>query len=287
MVQWWPFESVQKKLRGDPPAVVFLLCLLSLTVAFSSFAFYIQGHAVKDPDVAQDWNKILGALADLQLCVLHNETDREASGVTVQRVVSAPLLGEHELADRVPANWTYLSLLVPLMLTGGTQGHNPASFRTMLTGSHLGLKGPAGEEVLNVTIRFLTEHEGNSSLPGATTCLSLTAPAHILPQTCLPPVCPVSEEQYSGQSTLSVVASKSYKMDPQECFHMEFSPDPRFTVMLSQVDRELAMHHLMIFSGSLLTLFVVLCFIGTLSCTKSRRYHGNGLDLQKDPLLDS
>ncbi|XP_018596399.1 transmembrane protein 248 isoform X2 [Scleropages formosus] len=280
--RWRLSDNLQRKVQGNAPAVVFLLCLLSLAVAFGSFAFYARGHAVKNPDVAQDWNKILGALADLRLCALPNETGRETAAAGVRRVVSAPLLGERTPADEASANWTYVSLLVPLVLTGGTEDQKPSNIHTTLTGSQLGLKGPAGKETLNVTLHYLLEREQNDS-----TCVSLAAPAHILPQTRLPPLCPASEEQRSGHSVVSIVVSQQHGASPQECFQMRFSPDPSFTVMLSQEDRDLACHHLMIFSGSLLALCAVLCFIGTFSCTKSRRYHGNGLDLQKEPLLDS
>ncbi|KPP74254.1 hypothetical protein Z043_106595 [Scleropages formosus] len=139
--RWRLSDNLQRKVQGNAPAVVFLLCLLSLAVAFGSFAFYARGHAVKNPDVAQDWNKILGALADLRLCALPNETDRETAAAGVRRVVSAPLLGERTPADEASANWTYVSLLVPLVLTGGTEDQKPSNIHTTLTGSQLGLKG--------------------------------------------------------------------------------------------------------------------------------------------------
>ncbi|KAG7481081.1 hypothetical protein MATL_G00063000 [Megalops atlanticus] len=301
MGTWQPLGNFKNYLEHHPPTVIFLVCLFTLAVTFISFGAYIKDHEVRNPDVAQDWNQILASLASLKFCVFSNETDAEAVSLDQEHVVASPPLVEHE-TDGIPSNSsdvllasTHLSLLVPLALTESSQGRSPASLHTMLLGSELGLKGPAGKETLNLTLLFYSQPELTNSGSGGEitptiTCLRVTAPTYVLPQTPHPPACPVSEEQDSDHSPLRAVISEQRNPSPQhalECFSMDFTPNPSLTVMLSQEERDLAGHHLMLVSACLLSLCGVLCFFWSLSCSKSRRYHGNGLDLQKEPLIDS
>ncbi|XP_048841897.1 uncharacterized protein zgc:158398 isoform X2 [Brienomyrus brachyistius] len=252
MGKWHPFQNIRTNLMNNPPVVVFFLCMVSIATAFIGFGAYTKKYEVRDPDVAQ------------------------------------------EAAGEVSTNYSHWSLLVPLVLSGSTPKQHPASFKMALRGSLLGLKGPAGKTVLNLTLHFLTERELNASHAGdgsssGSTCLSFMAPAHFVPHTRMPPLCPAREEPYTDHSVVTAMTSDQYKQDAQSaepCYRMEFNPDPEL-IMLSQGDRDLAVHHLMIFAGCLLSLCAVLCFAGSFSFSMSRKNQSNGQDLQKESLLHS
>ncbi|KAG9354469.1 hypothetical protein JZ751_001179 [Albula glossodonta] len=214
---------------------------------------------------------------------------------------AAPSLVEHETVDGIPSNtsnasfaFTHLSMLVPLALTDSSQGRSLVRLQTTLWGSELGLKGSAGNKSLNLTLLFYSQpgqtNSGSVQTGSRITCLRVTAPSHILPQIPHPPVCPVIEDQDNDHSPLKIITSAQRNSNPKnalECYYMQFTPDHNLTVMLSQEEKDLAGQHLIMVSACLLSLCGVLCCFASLSCLKSRRYHGNGLDLQKDPLIDS
>ncbi|XP_023701218.1 insulin-like growth factor-binding protein 3 receptor isoform X1 [Paramormyrops kingsleyae] len=293
MGKWHPFENIRTNLMNNPPLVVFFLCMVLMAAAFIGFGAYTNKHDVRDPDVTQDWNQILSSLAALKLCALDTDTEGKAASADAQHISKSLLLG-HEAAGEVSANYSHWSLLVPLVLSGSTPNQHPASFKMTLRGNLLGLKGPAGKTVLNLTIHFLTERELNASHAGdgsssGSTCLSFMAPAHVVPHTRMPPLCPASEEPYADHSVVTAMTSDQYKQGAQSakpCYRMEFNPDPKL-IMLSQGDRDLAVHHLMMVAGCLLSLCAVLCFAGSFSFSVSRKYHSTGQDLQKESLLNS
>ncbi|XP_072565217.1 transmembrane protein 248 isoform X2 [Paramormyrops kingsleyae] len=187
MGKWHPFENIRTNLMNNPPLVVFFLCMVLMAAAFIGFGAYTNKHDVRDPDVTQDWNQILSSLAALKLCALDTDTEGKAASADAQHISKSLLLG-HEAAGEVSANYSHWSLLVPLVLSGSTPNQHPASFKMTLRGNLLGLKGPAGKTVLNLTIHFLTERELNASHAGdgsssGSTCLSFMAPAHVVPHT--------------------------------------------------------------------------------------------------------
>ncbi|XP_064153783.1 transmembrane protein 248 isoform X2 [Anguilla rostrata] len=295
MGMWQPFGNLRSYLERHPPTIIFFMCLISLAITFLSFGLYVKAHYVRNPDITQDWNQILASIADLKFCVFANETD--APSFPMEHAVSSPQFVDHKSAVGIPLNSshiplasTHLSLLVPLALAESSQGRGPANLHAVLQGSELGLKGSAGNESLNLTLLFYSQpeliHNGLSGETGSTfTCLRVTAPAYILPQTPHPPACPVSDDQ---DSPLNAITS-AWNQNPQstlECYCLKFTPNPSLTVILSQEERDLAGHHLIMVSACLLSVCGVLCFLGSLPCSKSQRYQDNGLDL-KEPLIDS
>ncbi|KAJ8414053.1 hypothetical protein AAFF_G00066510 [Aldrovandia affinis] len=299
MGMWQPLGNLRSYLEHHPPTIIFFLCLLSLAATFIGFGEYSKAHDVMNPDIALDWNQVLASIANLKFCRFGNETEggnAPSPDVDHRENASTPLVG-HVAADGIPANASHpplapihLSLLVPLALADSSQARSPASLRTTLWGRDIGLKGSAGNESLNLTLLFYSQPELRNSETGSTfTCLRVTAPAHILPQTPQPPVCPVMEDNNSDHSPLNAITSPRKNCNPQNalCYCMEFTSNANLTVMLSQEERDLAGHHLMMVSACLLSLCGLLCLFGSLSCSKSRRYHGNELDSQKEPLIDS
>ncbi|KAK1159949.1 transmembrane protein 248-like [Acipenser oxyrinchus oxyrinchus] len=282
-----------------PPTTVFLLCLLSLSVTFVGFGLYAQSYEVRNPDVVQDWNKILGALSQLQLCVSENGTDGHTPLPDKgQTHASSPMIG-HDAADRQTLNSSHssddldsLTLLVPLTLDlawpSASLSAGPVSLRVLVLGSQLDLKGVAGKKSLNLTLMSTWQPLRNGSdTEQGHTCITVTAPAHMLPGTPLPGACEVGR---GSDPTLGAVASALSREQPQHtlgCYSIKYTPDPRLTVMLSPEERYLAGQHLIIIGVFLLSVCGLLCLAAAFCCVKTRRQKSNELHMQKEPLIDS
>ncbi|MBN3310978.1 TM248 protein, partial [Amia calva] len=301
MVVWQPLGNLRSCLVHQPPAVIFFLCLLSLAITFISFGAYTQSHEVKNPDIAQDWNKVLSSLASLHFCLPENGTDGQTEPLDLGQTHGASPLVEHETVDGRTANSSHgtssvrVSFLVQLAWDPQSLNQDRLSLQTTLWGRQLGFKGSAAKEALNLTLIIPAQSQLSSNGSGdqpahIATCLTITGPTHVLPDTPHPPRCPIEADSISEPPFLSAVLLAPTHNKPQhalECYSTVFTSDPSLTVMLLPEERALARHHLLLVSVCLLTLCGVLCFAGSLSSLKSRRHQNNGLDLQKEPLIDS
>ncbi|KAJ8285603.1 hypothetical protein GJAV_G00028740 [Gymnothorax javanicus] len=264
-------------------------------VAVSCFGLYCKVHSVRNPDITQDWNQILASIAGLKFCMLSNETD--APSLPMEDVTASPQYAKQKTTVGMSLNFSTassnLSLLVPLTLAVSSQGQSPAYLHAKLQGWELGLKGSTGKESLNLTLLFYSQPKadpttnGTSVETGSTfTCLRVTAPTYILPQTKRPPECPVINERNSPMNAITTTWKKQKFLDPSECYSLKFTSDPSLTVMLSQEERALAGYHLIITSASLLFVCGVLCIHSCLPSPKSQGCQDNGRDL-KEPLIES
>ncbi|XP_010894660.1 transmembrane protein 248 [Esox lucius] len=279
MGSWHPIANLKEYVYEHPPGVIFFLCVLTLALTFLSFGSYTHTHRLPNPDTPQDWNHFLSSLAHLQLCA-------KANGVGVE-MVSSTTFGQEELggtaynSTQSPPSITHLSLSVPLavMHSSDSQSMSNVHLRAMLLASQLGL---TGNETVNVTLMFSSQPvEGNLH-----TCLTISAPTHILPLTLRPPVCSASE----GTSyPVKAVATDTSSLKPpmsESCYILQYTPDSTLTAMLTQKELGLAGRHLIQVSICLLGVCVLLFLSASLTHTHTRRDH-NGLDHQTEPLMDS
>ncbi|CAN0366296.1 unnamed protein product [Lampetra planeri] len=65
-----------------PPVVVFALCCAAAGAACLCVGEFVRRVAVRDPDVAQDWNSLLLHLGELDLCVQEQRSDNDTREVT-------------------------------------------------------------------------------------------------------------------------------------------------------------------------------------------------------------
>ncbi|XP_054848221.1 insulin-like growth factor-binding protein 3 receptor [Eublepharis macularius] len=217
--------SLRVCLERHPPLVTFFFCLLSLAVAFASFAVYIQSHDVRNPDVKEDWNSLLTSLAHLMFCI-PNKTHEDTS-----------TLPPSAAAD----SRTTVSVLVGLTFEhqNGTDPPNGTHLALTVRGTRLGLKGPDAQEPIHFLIAIMNSLSHES-------CLSIIAPLSLLPKTRQPPKC-VMEEQ------------DTHLEEPGLCYQSHYQANPALSSMLDQADRALCSQRLLLTSAFLLCLCTMLC----------------------------
>ncbi|XP_041095924.1 transmembrane protein 248 isoform X2 [Polyodon spathula] len=292
-------QPIRNLWSTPPPTTVFLLCLLSLSVTFVGFGLYARSYEVRNPDVVQDWNKILGALSQLQLCVSENGTDghtplpdkgqtHASSPMITHDAAARQMLSSSHSSDDIVSLMLHVPLTLDLAWPSASLSTGPVSLRVLVWGSQLDLKGMAGNKSLCLTLMSTLQPLRNGSdTEQGHTCITITAPAHMLPGAPLPGVCEVGR---GNDPILGAVASALSREQPQHtlgCYRTKYTPDPRLTIMLSPEERYLAGQHLIIVGVFLLSLCGLLCLAAPFCCVKSRRQKSNELHVQKEPLIDS
>ncbi|XP_056131219.1 transmembrane protein 248 [Lampris incognitus] len=276
---WQPLTHLRYYISQNPPGVAFFLCLLILAVSFIGLSSYVHTHPQPNPDSTKDWNHLLSSLSQLKLCMKANFSSAEP--------VASPLT-EQEMGKMSSVNSTkgsppvsHLHVKVPLVVTYTSASHTlkGLGLHTSLVASQLGL---AGNKTLNLTLQLLSEWKGNNF-----TCLSISAPAYLLPPTPIPPECPVSEKIISPIHVASVETRNYLPPASHTCYSLQSKHDPTLTVMLTQEQRDMAGRHLLEVSAFLLGLCLIFCLSLGLTYSSTRRYHGNGLDMHCEPLIDS
>ncbi|XP_060743084.1 transmembrane protein 248 [Tachysurus vachellii] len=297
MARWQPVTNLRSRIIHHPPVTVFFMCLVVLAGAFISIGIYSQNHDMKNPDIVMDWNQMLASLAKLKFCSQLNDSDL----LNEKPDINSPPLLTHadELINSTQQKHEVISklLLVPLMHVGDHLDHS--SISATLLGSQLGLRESAGKQLLNITL-FLDIQTHSSTTDSALiqklsnmqtrprayeSCLMITAPSHILPQTPSPPRCPSDKIQENNISPVSTHAVQSItkSSNTPSCLSLEFTPDPKLTVLLTQDEKILARYHLLLVSIALVSLCITMCLLGTLTFSKPGRHLSH--DPQKETLL--
>nr|XP_056719081.1 insulin-like growth factor-binding protein 3 receptor [Euleptes europaea] len=232
--------SLRVCLERHPPLVTFFFCLLSLAVAFGSFAAYIQSHEVPNPDVKEDWNSLLTSLAHLMFCI-PNKTHKDTSP-------SSP--------STAAESHTTVSVLVGLTfeLQNGTDPPNGTHLALTVTGKELGLKGPDAQEPVHLVIAITNPLAHES-------CLSIIAPSSLLPKTRQPPKCVMGERG-------------THPEEPGLCYRSHYQANPALSGMLDQVDRALCSQRLLLTSAFLLCLCAMMCCMAGLCYPAPRDKRG-------------
>ncbi|XP_056308279.1 transmembrane protein 248 [Danio aesculapii] len=279
MGQWRPVSNLRDQASRQPPAVVFLFSLLMLSITFVCVGLYSQSHDINNPDISTDWNRVLGSVASFKFCTHLNDSD-------LLPEEDSPPMVEHKVQTNISTRTTHVSLLVPLVFTGDVP--DGAGISVTVMGSQLGMKGAAAKESVNISLLLRTDVPNNQSHGGTTTaqiltCIHFTALTHVLPQTPTPPECPAVEDGEKSESPVRAVAIQSYKHNYPQCFSLEYTPDPRLTVLLTKDEKALCRFHLLLVSAALLIVCFLMGLCGTFSSRSPRSYQGN--DLQKESLL--
>ncbi|XP_071338940.1 transmembrane protein 248 [Trachinotus anak] len=270
-----PVTNLRDYISHNPPGVTFFLCLLTLAISFICFSSYSYTHTLPNPDIVKDWNHLLSSLSQFQLCMKANANSSELVSPVPSPLMEQGKDKETSVISTKTSSVTSLHLKVPLAVTASsTSGSlNGLSLHTTLDASQLHL---GGNEIVHVTLEFLP---GNSTH----TCLTISAPTHLLPMSLLPPECPAFEKNVSP---VYVEVSNQLPTASQTCYSLHSTNDPSLTVMLTQDEQNVAVHHLLEVSVCLLGVCSVLCLAASLKRSPARRYHWNELDLQNDPLID-
>ncbi|XP_040051218.2 transmembrane protein 248 isoform X1 [Gasterosteus aculeatus] len=270
---WQPVTNLRDYVSHNPPGVTFFLCLLTVAVSFICLSAYSYTHTLPNPDTAEDWNHLLSSLSQFQLCVKANVSSPELVSPV------PPSLGDGDPtvnSTETPSLGT-LRVKVPLALNTNSNSVSlkdlglHATFRARQL--HLG-----DDEIVNVTLEFLSENE-------TCTCLTITAPTHLLPMSLLPPECPVFEKHISPILT---EAGDHPHAASQTCYSLHSTNDPTLAVMLTQEEQSVAVRHLLGVSVCLLGVCLILCVAASITHSLNRRYHSTGMEPQnvKEPLID-
>lgn len=274
---WQPVTNLRDYVSQNPPVFTFFLGLLTLAMSFICLGFYSHTHTLPNPDTVKDWNHLLSSLSEFQLCEKANESSPESDSSVPSSLM------EHEKDQKTsvqltegPSSISTLHLRVPLTVTFKPPSDSPKDLHlhTTLRASSLNI---GGEENVSLTLEVLP---GNSTY----TCLTISAPTHLLPMDLLPPDCPASEKNVSQIHT---EASEQLLTESQACYSLYFKNDPTLTVMLTQKEQSMAERHLFEVGVFLLVICVLLCLTVSLTHSLTRRQEWKGLDLQNEPLIES
>ncbi|XP_072243085.1 transmembrane protein 248 [Leuresthes tenuis] len=274
---WQPVSNLRDYVSHNPPWATFFVCLLSLAISFICLGFYSNAHTLPNPDMAKDWNYLLSTLSQLHLCV------KENAGALVEVSSVPPPLMDLEEDRTTPSNLTkssssvsVLHLRVPLVVTTSSPRGSlkDVGLLTTLRANQLNL---GGKEMLNLKLEIVSENSNH-------TCLTISAPTHLLPMSLLPPECPASEKNIS---TIHVEPSSRPSTASQTCYSLLSKIDPTLTVMLTPEEQSVAVRHLVEVGVCLLGVCLILCLAASLTHSLTRRHHWKELDLQNEPLIDS
>ncbi|XP_030593804.1 transmembrane protein 248 [Archocentrus centrarchus] len=275
---WQPVTNLRDYVSQNPPGATFFLCLLTLAISFICFSSYSYTHTLPNPDITKDWNRVLSSFSRFQLCVKANASSPELSPS-----VHPPLIEPEEdrktsvNSIKSPSPVTYLHLKVPLALVTSSSPSaslTDLSLHTTLRASQLRI---GGNEIVNLRLEFLSD---NSTY----TCLTISAPSNLLPNSVLPPECPESEKNISS---IYVEASNQPPAASQTCYSLHSKNDPTLTVMLTEEEQGVAVQHLLEVSVCLLGVCFMLCLAACQPHTLKRRSQWNGRNQQSEPLIDS
>ncbi|XP_073323079.1 transmembrane protein 248 [Pagrus major] len=271
---WQPMTNLRDYVSQNPPGVTFFLCLLTLAVSFICLSSYSFTQSLPNPDTAKDWNRLLSSLSQFQLCVTGNANSSEPVS-SVSSVPSPPMDRDTSVDSTLTPSVTSLRLKVPLAVTidSDTGSLNDLHLHTTMRAKQLNL---GGDEIVDLTL----ELSGNDTY----TCITISAPTHVLPMSRLPQKCPTTEKNISP---VHVEASNKAPTASQTCYSPRSKNDPKLTVMLTKEEQGVAVRHLLEVSVCLLGVCLILCVVASLTQSVMRRYNWNGLDVQNEPLMDS
>ncbi|KAF6729600.1 Transmembrane protein 248 [Oryzias melastigma] len=249
MGTWQPLSNLKLRASHNPPAATFFFCLLTLAISLICLSFYSETHTLPNPDTTKDWNHLLFSLSQLYLCVKTNSSsflDRS----------SFPLALEQKKNQASTSNGfsvTLENLRVPLAITTSLTSNQlkEFSFSTVISARQLHL---GDEETANLTMQI-------TSGVNKSTCLTISAPAHLLPTSLPPPQCLTSEKNIT---TTFVVASNQLPKASQTCFSLHSKDDPTLVTMLTKEEQRVAVRHLLEVSVCLLGVCLILCVAASL-----------------------
>lgn len=257
---WHPLSNLKEYISHNPPVATFFLCLLTLAVSFISLSSYSSTYTVPNPDTTKDWNHLLSSLSHFHLCANADSNSSEFDS-------KSHFLHTNRLASNESTNSsvTNLRVRVPLDVTASSVSGSlkGLGLQTTLKAKQLHL---GDDQVIQLTVELISGSENIQ------TCLSISAPKHLLPMNVSPPECPLSKENITY---IFVEADKKEPDASQTCYILSSRNDPSLAIMLTQEERSLAARHMLEFSMGLLGLCFALCLVASLSNSLLRHKNWN------------
>ncbi|XP_064078722.1 transmembrane protein 248-like [Macrobrachium nipponense] len=179
---------------SKPPMAVFLVSILGFVLALLFVLIYLQSHRseILNPDI-KDWNTFYSTLSDLELCV-HNTTEISKSSRVSHKTPPPQTVNATE-----EANIT-LSIYADVQVRFHGQHIENQVLHGFIDARYLGFKGDPSS--LEMTIELT-----KSIAKNWTACITLSGPAHLLPDSPhKPPSCTASQ----NSQTLDVVIAQPW-----------------------------------------------------------------------------
>ncbi|XP_063791332.1 insulin-like growth factor-binding protein 3 receptor [Pseudophryne corroboree] len=236
----------------NPPVATFFLCLMTLSITLLCIGAYIETHPVKD--FSQDWDGFLKTLSLQKICPQGNTTGQPPSPDLAR---DSALLPDH------PSN---VSVLASIVLSPQKLAVNLSGLQISTTGRQLGMTGPSVDARLLVTVTSggwsVQCNDSGAECP-VKHCVTVLGPQILLPQSRSSPKCPVSSGGVQLQPHLYGVGAAH----DISCCSIVYNGDSDLRNMLSQGERSLCFHRLLISAVCLSVLWVILY---TISCCMNR-----------------
>ncbi|XP_024908944.1 transmembrane protein 248 [Cynoglossus semilaevis] len=265
---WQPVTNIKNFVFHNPPMVTFFFSLLSLAISFICLASYSYTHSLPNPDIDVDWNHVLSSLSQLELCIKPRANSTElVSPATTHPNWKQNKRESVSTSTNNSSSVTHLHVQVPLRVSLST-ANGPVQNHSLFTTLRAGQLHLKGDQSVNVTLQFTS---------GVTyqTCIAISVPTQLLPQSPLPPKCPAF-----NSSPIQVEVNNELPSTFQTCYSLHYTNDPTLAVMLTQVEQNMAVHHLLEVSVSLLALCLMLCLAASVSQLLICCNPWNGLHLQ-------
>ncbi|GCC26152.1 hypothetical protein chiPu_0004566 [Chiloscyllium punctatum] len=311
MVTWHLLENVKYFVLQRPPMILFILSISSLGIAFFSLGIYIQSHEVSNPDVPKAWNTVLQSLSKLEFCLSQNESLWQTRteplsfgrGSVRRRPDPDPLVHTTTRQPVTTIAFTRdlpesVSLLLPITFDSNEPLKRFSSDITRLhavvDGNLLGLEDSKAKEVINIMLvsPWPPEHNlsqiNSSNNMNPLTCITMSAPAHVLPQARYLPSCKLENiTALLYQNTLAKISEKmpSQSHTSAQCYKAQDKPEHKFPIVLSKEDRILCSQHLLKSSFILLLLALVI-FCLCVACGLRKKKRHKTMNLRKAHLLE-
>lgn len=269
MMFWQPITNLREYITNKPPGVTFFFCLLVLALSFFCLSGYSYTHTQPNPDVLKDWNSLLASIAQYDLCERNNTrfTPIVAKLPNVKQETH-----EESLLNSTTMGYSgsLLYVRVPLVLFSNDLSQS-ISLQTSFTSSQLQLEG---NETCIVTIDF-TANDSNS-------CLSISAPSHLLPLSQVPPTC------LRRANEKAVYTEPRKLMAPAlNCYSLQSKYDPSLEVMLTKEEQLVSVRHLVEVGVVLLGVCLILCMSVSITHSTVQRHRWIEQDHHhQEPLID-
>ncbi|XP_062600240.1 transmembrane protein 248-like isoform X2 [Saccostrea cucullata] len=281
-------ENLKSFAKNKPPMVLFVVSLGTFAVVLLTLAYIVKVKELPNPDLTKEWNNFFENFAEVEFCVLGNQTEEIVPTTSEPKLVDKlsklhqSVLKGHIKTTAEPEKGqivnTSISMLIEVTPSQSDSffniSNNVTTLLAAVNGSELGLRGLASKMSMNVSMMLPIKWneavctDKNCQKIKILTCINFQGPASFFP----------SQRHFGGcRSTVSVTEGvgdyssrmvgypRSYTAE-NLCAHlprvtMKYKLDPTMNMLLTLEDRSVINLHLMHTTYFLFVMFVtVICY---------------------------
>nr|XP_034317954.1 transmembrane protein 248 isoform X1 [Crassostrea gigas]XP_034317955.1 transmembrane protein 248 isoform X1 [Crassostrea gigas] len=277
-------ENLKSFFKNKPPMVLFVISLGAFALVLLTLAYIIKVQELPNPDLTKEWNHFFENFAEVEFCVLGNQTE-DTITTTAEPKLSDTLLKLHDKVlkttpppiDEHVVN-TSISMLIEVTPSQSDSffniSNNVTTLLAAVNGSELGLRGMASKMSMNVSMMLPIKWneavctDKNCQKIQILTCINFQGPASIFPSKRHFGGCTSTvgvTEGVTDYSSRMVGYPRSYT-EENLCAHlprvtMKYKLDPTMNMLLTLEDRSIINLHLMHTTYFLFVMFVtIICY---------------------------